>query len=159
MNILISINDKFREPAVQMLKSLSLHNNEFINVIASDPRVQKDSFVENNRRIILDTFKDISDNSLDEDIILKSTTGKLIIHDNCDIFTISDTDKKIFSFEDQYAGYDENSGLSILSSLTCNYPKLGELLMDEKNILALYQHIHIYEDDLPKQLIKKLTNS
>ena len=147
---------KYLKDERQYFLSISNINNEIINVVASDPRLNSDIFIEDNRKIILDTFKDISNNLLDEEILVKSTTGKIVIRDNCDSFTMSDIDKKVFTFENKYATYDEKSGLNLLSSLTCNYSKLRELLMDEKNVLSLYQHIHIYEEDFPKTLTKKV---
>ena len=149
---------KYLKDGKSYILSISNIEGDDIAVTASDLRVQSKKFIEDNRSIIQSTFKDINDNDLDEDIIVKSTTGRLIIKDNCDSFNISDTERKVFSLEEKYSTYAKNGSLSNPKSLVCNYPKLKELLIDEDNILSLYQHIHVYEDSFPKTLTKKLTN-
>lgn len=160
----VSANDDEKGLIVNYIKDntpyfLSISNIDYedISVIGSDIRVRNSDFVDNNRGIIIETFRNISNESLDEDITLKSTTGKFIIIDNCDKFMVSDLERKVFSTEGRYSNYGNSNSLSNPSSLVCNFPKLKELLLVEENVLALYKNIHIYEDDLPKELIKKLT--
>lgn len=149
---------KYLKDGKQYFISISNIGDVDISIVASDTRLQKEDFVEVNRGIILNTFKDIRYNSLDTDILLKSTSGKVVISDNCDCFNISDPDKKILSIEGKYSVYDKTKSLTNSINLSCNYSKLRELLLNEENLLALYQHIHIYENDFPKELTKKLTN-
>ncbi len=137
--------------------SLSNLDYEDVNVIGTDEKVKNSDFIDTNRRIILQTFRDISDNSLDDDIIVKSTTGRFTIKDNCDSFSIKDTEGKIFTIDGKYSDYKKNGIISNPSKLLCNFPKLKELLSQEEVVLSLYQHIHIYEDTFPKELTKKLT--
>ena len=160
----VSANDDEKGLIVNYIKDntpyfLSISNIDYedISVIGSDIRVRNSDFVDNNRGIIIETFRNISNESLDEDITLKSTTGKFIIIDNCDKFMVSDLERKVFSTEGRYSNYGNSNSLSNPSSLVCNFPKLKELLLVEENVLALYKNIHIYEADLPKELIKKLT--
>ena len=140
------------------LLSISNLDYEDINVVASDLRVQNGNFITANRKVILRTFRNISDNDLDEDIIVKSTSSKFIIKDNCDTFNVKDAEGKIFSFDSKYSTYEKNGNLNNSLILNCNYPKLKEILENKENIRLIFNHLHFYEEDLPKQLIKKLTN-
>ncbi len=130
---------------------------EDIDVMVSDSKVQTENFIENNRNIILQIFRDISDNNLDEDINIKSTTGKFTIIDNRDYFTIKDTDSKVFSIGSRYSIYEKKGNIISPQKLVCNFPKLKELLDNEDNIKLIYDHIRIYESNDSKGLTKKLT--
>ena len=137
---------------------LALTNLDYedISIISTDIVAQQEHFVEENKKTIIDTFKDISDNSLDDEIIIKSTSGKFMIKDNCDSFMISDIDERIFKMEGKYSTYEKNGSLFDISKLSCNFPKLKVMLSDCSNGLAIYKHLHIYEEDIPKELIKKI---
>lgn len=140
--------------------ALALSNLEYadVSIVSTDVIAREESFINSNKKIIIDTFKNISDNSLDSDITIKSTSGKFIVRDTCDRFIIKDNEEKIFSIEGKYSEYEKNGNMFDSTKLTCNYPKLKAILSDCWNGLSLYQHLHIYENDLPVTLIKKLTN-
>ena len=148
---------KYAKDDKPCILSISNLDYEDINVVASDLRVQTDSFVETNRKIILRTFRSISDNNLDEDIIVKSTTGKFIIKDNCDSFNVKDSESKIFSIDTKYSTYEKNGSIINPQKFVCNFPKLKELLESDDNIRLVHDHIRIYEEVFPKELTKKLT--
>ena len=40
-------------------------------------------------------------------------------------------------------------------SIITQNPKLKEILEDEENIMNIYKHLRVYEEDIPKTLIKK----
>ena len=146
---------KYIKDDKQYLISISNLDYEDINIVATDSRVQNTDFVEVNRSIILQTFRDISDNNLNDDILVKSTSGKFLIKDNCDIFNIKDLDGKVFSIDMKYSNYLKKDVSP--SNLVCTYPKLKELLTNGVVISSILEHIHVYEDDFPKELTKKLT--
>jgi len=145
---------KYIKDDKQYLLSISNLDYEDINVIATDARVQNTDFVEANRNIILQTFHDISDNNLDDDIIIKSTSGKFLIRDNCDLLNIKDSDGKVFSIDMKYSNFIKKEGNP--SNIVCNYPRLKDLLTSEEVILSMFEHLRIYEDEFPKELTKKL---
>jgi len=114
--------------------------------------------VNENSDVVFKVFNDIMNYSLNEEITIKSTTGKFVIEDNCDSFIIKDIEGKMFSLENKYSSYEKTHSLVKSSKLECNIPKLKELLEVEDNILALYNHLHIYEDELFNEKIKELTH-
>ena len=138
--------------------TLSKNDDGEIDILSSQYVAQQEQFVLDNKKMILKTLDNVIDYSLNEDYSVKSTSGKFILKDNCDRFVIKDSEEKMLSIEGKHANYEKTGGLFDLSRLTCNYPKLKELLLENNNILAFYQHIQFYENDFPKQLIKKLTN-
>ncbi len=152
MNIFIKYLKKDR----QHILSISCLDYQDIRIVSSDEDVQMDKFGVVNKKIILKTFRDIIDNSLDEEIMLKSTSGKFVVRDNCDFFNIKSFDGKMFSMDKKYVDYEKVGSLLIPTRVECNYPKLKEMLLNENNGLALCQHLRIYEEIVPKELIKKI---
>ena len=152
----MSIVIKYTKEEKNYVLALSNLDYEDITIISTDVIVSQEQFVDVNKRIIIDTFRNISNNGLDEENIIKSTTKKFIIKDNCDKFKICDIDEKVFGMEGSYSIYEKNGSIFDLSKITCNYSKLKEMLSNSENGLAIYQHMHIYEEDIPKELIKKI---
>ena len=140
---------------------LALSNIGFIDIgiVSSDVVARQEDFVAKNKGKIIRTFRNIRENGLEDEITVKSTTGKFSIKDNCDSFIISDAEGKVFKLEGKYSNYKKTGLLYEPTKLVCNYPKLKELLLEDDNALAIYQHTMFYEEDFPKELIKKLTNS
>lgn len=147
---------KYTKDGKNYVLTLSNLDYEDINIVSTDVVAQQEDFVDANKRIIINTFRDISNNSLDDEISIKSTSGKFIIEDNCDRFKISDIGEKIFSLETKYSTYEKNNGLFGISKLTCNFPRLKELLSDNFESYAVYKNLRVYEEDIPKKLIKKI---
>ena len=148
---------KYLKEEKQYFLSLSNIDYEDISVVATDSKIQNSDFIKENRRLILKTFRDITDNYLDDVLVIKSTTGRFIIKDNGDVFIVKDLDEKVFSIETKYSNYEKNECFNNIAKLNCNFPKLNELLNDGGNVLLMLEHMHIYEDNLPKVLTKKLT--
>ena len=146
---------KYEKEGQQFLLALSNIGFADINIVSSDVVAKQEDFVARNKGKIIRAFKNIRDNGLDDEILIKSTTGRFAIKDNCDTFTISDTDGKIFRLEGRYSNYEKTGLLYEPARLVCNYPKLKELLLDDNNALSIYQYIQVY-DDFPKELIKKI---
>ena len=133
---------------ILLISNIDYHD---VTITASDLEIQNSDFSTVNRKIILNIFKDIDDNSLDQRITVKSATGKFIINASYDSFMVSDAEKKVFSLEEKHSIYTKNNKLVL-----CNYSKLKELLEKEENSLSLCKHIYIYEDELSKQLVKRI---
>lgn len=146
---------KYLKDGKQYQLSISGLDFQDINILSSDLKIQNSNFIEANRGIILRTFKKLDEESLNNEIVVKSTSGKFVVGDNSDVFSIKNVDGRLFSLKNKYSIYDKTKSLSS-SNLECNFPKLKELIMKDGNILALYQHIHVYEDSLPRELIKKI---
>ncbi len=136
---------------------LSICNLEFgqYEVNTTDSEIDSESFAIMNRYIFNNIFHIIDEYHLDNFIDTKTTSKKLIIQDIGNSFIIKDVDQKMFTISSKHSLYAKSHQL--INNLNCNYPKLKELLEDEKNVLNIYRHIHIYEDDIDKVLLKKLT--
>ena len=152
MNIFI----KYLKNGRQHILSISCLDYQDIRIVSSDDAVPMDKFGVINKKLILNTFREIINNSLDEEIMLKSTSGKFVVKNNCNSFNIDTFDGKLFSMAKKYSDYEKVGSLLISTKVECNYPKLKELLLDDNNGLALYQHLRIYEEIVPKELIKKI---
>ncbi len=154
-----AITIKYEKEGKPYVLGLSSSDYEDINIISSDVVVQQEYFVDHNKDIIIDAIKGINNDSLSDQVTLKSTSGIFTIIDNCDSFLIRDTDNRILSMEGKYSTYAKTGNFFNPAKLVCNYPKLKEVLLENGGALFIYQHLLVYEDDLPNVLTKKLTNS
>ncbi len=148
---------KYEKEGKSYVLGLSSNDIEDVNIISSDVIANQEYFVDHNKDIIIEAFRRINEGSLSDEITLKSTSGLFSIRDNCDSFIIKDVDNKILSLEGKYSTYEKTGNFFNPAKLVCNYPKLKEVLLDNGGGLFLYQHILVYEDDIPNMLIQKLT--
>ena len=126
-----------------------------IEVNSSDVEIENETFIQNNKKIFQNIFKGIEEYHLDSKIYINTASKKYVISDLADSLTLKDTESKVFMVNTKHSLYEKNRLL--INRIDCNYPKLKELLEKEDNILNIYNHIHIYEEDLDNVLIKKLT--
>ena len=126
-----------------------------IEVTSSDNRLERHGFILANKKIIIDIFKCVYENSLDSEFYINSTSKKFVITDNCKSFNIKDAGMKLFSLEGSHSLYDQEGLMYNMEKTMSAYSRLKEILSNEDNILDIYNHIHVYEDDFPKVLIKK----
>ena len=150
-NIVVKYNDNGKA------SFFTITNSDFndIEIVASNNRLEKYGFIMANKGIILDIFNKIYVESLDSEFYLNSTSKKFIIKDNCKAFTVKDNNERIFSIETNHFMYSKSNTVYNKDKVICAYQILKEMLLDENNILNIYQHIHVYEEDFPKILIKK----
>ena len=147
---------KFIKNGKQHFLSISNIEYEQVEVISTDKEIENDVFVQNNKKIFLNIFRGIDEYNLDNKVIINSASRKYVINDLGDYFTLRDSDNKIFNITARNSLFDKNH--SIISKIDCNYSKLKDILESDGNALCLYNHIHFYEDDMDKKLIKKLTH-
>lgn len=154
-----NITIKYEKEGKSYLLTLSCLDYEDICILSSDVGVSQERFIFDNKDIIIEAFKKIDNSSLRNNVVLNSTSGLFIMKDNCDSFSIKDKEGKIVSMEGKYSTYEKKGDFFNPTKLVCNYPKLKEVLLDNGGALFMYQHLLVYEDELPNVLTKKLTNS
>ena len=149
-NIVVKYNDD-EKPSF-----LTITNSDFndIQLTSLNDKLEKYGFILANKKIILDIFNYIYDESLDSEFYVKSTSKKFVIKDNCKSFIIKDISEKIFSLELMHSSYTKNGLMYDKEKIISAYQKLKEILLDENNLINIYKHIYIYEEDFPKILKK-----
>ncbi len=137
--------------------SLSISNTDSqVSGMSSDPIITNSDFIEQNKGLIIKTCRIIRTNFLNQEMSFKSTSGKFMFNDNCNRFQISANENKILTLETGYYNYKKTNSLDSSSKLDSTFPKLMEVLEQEGNVSSLYDNLRIYEEDIPKQLIKKI---
>ena len=138
--------------------TLTLISLDEFDVQLSDTSVDHDEFVEKNYHFLKRLIKELVYYGYNDDyeIAVNSTSSKFMMLDNCNSFNIADCDKKTFAIETNHQTNEENGIISSNGKTMSDYPRLKELLMDEENINKVYEHLHIYKDEFPKKLIKKI---
>lgn len=152
----ITIVIKYIRDGKQYILSITNLEFELYDIITSDDTIDTNIFLLNNKKIFTNIFKGIDVYSLYDPIIIKSTSKKFAIIDNCDAFTIGDSDSKLFSVSSKHSIYEQEKKLYDYSKINCNFPKLNELLRDSNCAFAIYKHLHVYEEDAVNTLSKKL---
>lgn len=154
-NIFVRYNDNDKASFFTISKS----DFNDIEIASTNDRLEKYGFVLINKKIILDIFKQIDNESLDSEFYLNSTSGKFVVKDNCKSFIVKDNNEKIFSLEGTHSMYKKNGLMYDKEKTICAYQKLKEMLLNDENIIKIYQHLHVYEEDFPKILVKKLIDN
>ena len=138
--------------------SISLFDLGIFDVALSDLVLDSDAFLEKNHDIISSIISELDQfNYIDNyNIVLNSSSKKLIIGDNCDNFMIRSNAEKVCLLETNHYLYEKDKKLFIPEKNVNDNIKINEELMDEENIQKIYNNIRIYENDFPKELIKKI---
>ena len=126
-----------------------------VEVKSLDDRLEGLGFVLINKGIILDIFNQIDNDELDDYITINSTSNKFIVSDIMKKFVISDSARKLFSIEGSHSLYKKDGLMYNRDGIITQSPKLKEVLSSDENILNIYRHLRVYEEDIPKVLIKK----
>ena len=149
-NILVKYNDNNQSKYFTIFYS----DLSDVSIELLDGKLEKYDFANSNKRIIRNIYKKIHSESLDTDFYINSTSKKFVINDNCNIFSISDINESVFSVEGSHSVYDKNGLMYDRDKIISYYKKLKELLVQDDNILNIYRHIHVYEEDFSKILKK-----
>lgn len=142
------------------LNGFSIINSDFsdIEIKASDDKLEKLNFVLLNKGIIKEVFDSVDKLELDQEIRINSTSKKFVISDILRRFIIKDATGKLLTIEGSHPLYIKEGLMYSKESIITPNPKLKELLENEDNIMNIYRHLRVYEEDIPKTL-KKLINN
>ncbi len=137
---------------------INMYELEILDVVLSNPQLDSDSFLETNREIISEVVRNLERiGCIDEsEVLFKSSSKRFILGDNCNDFIIRGNEEKLYSIGTNHFSYDKNKGLYVPEKIICENPSLKEELMSEETIQKVYNHLRVYEDDFPKELIKKI---
>ena len=145
------INDKLNIMVINMF------DLDILEITLSDSSIDSDILEEDSSIISKIIFELDGYGFFDEsEISLRSSSKKFNVIDNCSDFIIKSIDEKILSVGTNYYQYNKEKKLYLPDRITSESSKLKELLANEENVQRIYSNLRIYEDDLPKRLIKKI---
>lgn len=124
-----------------------------IEISSSDPKFEKYGVLV-NKGIILEIFNRVFEDSLDSVINMNSTSKKFIISDTLKFFAIKDVQSKLLTIEGSHLLFAKEKIMYNKEKITTPNTKLKELLSIDENIQNMYKHLRVYEEDIPKTLIK-----
>lgn len=141
------------------MMSFSLCDLGIVDISLSDQEIDSDFFLEENREVFLSMINELNQLGYIDypEIILNSSSKKIIINDNCDDFNIRNNDEKVFLLGTNHYLYEKDKKIFVPERIFSGNEKINEELLNEDNIQKIYNNIRIYEDDFPKMLIKKIT--
>ena len=149
------IGVRYNKNDKQNIFSISKSDFNDIEIKCSDELLEKLGFVRVNKKLILDTFKRIGEENLDEEVSINSTSKKFVINDTITKFVIRDAASKIFSIEGSHASFAKDGLMYNKEKINIGNPKIKESLENDENVMNVYRHLRVYEEDIPKVLIKK----
>lgn len=110
----------------------------------------------NNKGMFLDAFKISVNNFFDQKIYIPTVSKKFTFSDDLDEFTLADTySGAILSMFLKHSYYEKMGSLYISKNKNSGLKKINKLLDNSDNINSTFLHARVYEDELPKILIKK----
>ena len=110
-----------------------------------------------NKSIIKAIFDQIDKDSLDDDVTINSTSKKFVVVDKIKNFMITDALGKLFTIEGFHFTFAKDGLMYSKERIVTSNSKLKEALLVDENILNIYRHLRVYEEDIPSTLTKKLT--
>jgi hypothetical protein len=148
---------RYRKDDIQ--KYFNISRSGFNDIEIMDESLEKLGFVTANKGIILDIFDRVDKEELDKQISINSTSKKFVISDIMKKFVISDINNNLFTIEGSHGLYLKEGLMYDKEKIITPNPKLKEALSVDENIMNIYKHLRVYEEDVPKTLIKKLINN
>ena len=146
---------RYQKDDLQSFFSISNLGLKDIEISSRDNKLESWGFVLINKGMILEIFNKINKESLDDEISINSTSKRFTIVDTMKNFSIKDITGKVLSIDGSHTLYAKEGIMYNKEKIVTTNPKLREVLLDDNNIMNIYQHIRVYEEDIPKILIKK----
>lgn len=111
--------------------------------------------LDDNKEIINAAFKANKEFSFEQEMTIPSTSKMFVIKEGCNYYGISDYTGKRLRMSYNYSGM-ENGKMRILPSGTFSEFKIvSELLANDVNAHNLLENIKVYEENVPKYLLKQ----
>lgn len=149
------ISVRYLKDEKQYLFSISNLGFKDVEISSSDTKLERLEFVLVNKGLILDTFNQIDKDSLDIDISMNSTSKKFNITDTLKNFSIKDALGKLLTIEGSHISYAKDGLMYNKDKIVTPNQKLKDALEIDENIINMYRHLRVYEEDIPSVLIKK----
>ncbi len=135
--------------------AISNYDFDTLEFISGTSSKDMKKIVDKNKKIIEEAFKICFENNFDEDITIRTASRRFVFKDDMDEFSLNDTcNADILSLSGTHSYYETMGTLLFSKNKNSCYKKVNKLLKDEVmgNIL---KHAKVYEDEMPKVLIKK----
>jgi hypothetical protein len=146
---------RYQKDGLQNFFSISNLGLKDIEISSGDNRLESLNFVLINKGMILEIFNKLFEDSMYDEISINSTSKRFTIVDTMKNFIIKDINGKLLSIEGSHPIYAKEGLMYNKEKIITPNPKLKEALLDDENIMNVYRHLRVYEDDIPKILIKK----
>ena len=109
-----------------------------------------------NKNLFIDVFKLANENNFDQEIHVATTSRKFAFGDELNDFILSDNyNSSIFLIFGKHAYYETMGTLYLSKRKNGIFEKVNQLLDNNENINSAFLHTRVYEEDIPKILIKK----
>lgn len=113
------------------------------------------TFIDENKKDILEAFASAYRYSFDRDLCILTTSKQFAFTDDTQMFSLKDSlNGQVLSISSSYTNYEKNHELYIPNA-TSRYNNLEKVISDNNNARNVIRHAKVYEEALPKVLIKK----
>ena len=109
-----------------------------------------------NRKSFIDIFKLANESCFDQEVHVTTTSKKFAFSDDLNDFLLSDNyNSSIFLVFGKHVYYETMGTLYLSKKKNGVFEKVNQLLDDNENVNNAFLHARVYEEDIPKILIKK----
>lgn len=134
---------------------ISNYDFDTLEFISGTSSKEVKGLADKNQKLFDEAFKICYENDFDEELSIKSTSRRFAFRDDTIKFTLNDTcDANILSISGTHVYYETLGTLFLSKDKNSCYKKINQLLNDER-MGKILNHTKIYEDEIPKVLIKK----
>lgn len=141
---------------VKSYLTLSYSTIDNIEMLFSVDNEDAKKVVSQNKDLIIRTFAEGYSRSYDEDLHFTTTSKRFLITDDIETFSMKDSlDGQAINLNTNHSDYEKNKSLSILKNRISQYKNISKILSDDEKLVDTLRNVRVYEDELPKALIKK----
>ena len=109
--------------------------------------------IDDNKGLILKTFEEAYRNSFDKEIRISSTSKQFTFNDDNEFFSLRDyLNNGSLLLKINHSDYEKKGQLYLLDDKISVYKNISKKIQESSDILS---HAKVYEDELPRVLIKK----
>lgn len=114
----------------------------------------KRSFIRSYKKTIDGIFKQIRESFLDSEYSIPSTSGSFIVGAGASQMRVSYRKENILSIKGNYITYEKKGLMYLPTDCYSSVKGISRILQSDENVRAIYRNLRVYEEDVPKRLIK-----
>ncbi len=111
--------------------------------------------LDDNRKEIFDAFKANREFNFERETVIPSTSKKFVVKEGSNFYGLFDSQEKNLKLSYNYVESENSKQIIVPYIITSDFKGVNELLKNEANVHNLFENVKVYEENVPKSLLKK----
>lgn len=135
--------------------TISEYDDNMIDILFDLYNGNYKKIVDSNREIINAIFKANNEFNFEQEMTIPSTSKMFLINEICNYYGISDYTSKKLRMSYNYSGTENGKTIILPNGVISEFKTISELLSNEANVHNFLENIKVYEENVPKYLLKQ----